>query len=176
MAKKTATYDPGDGLLPYRLSVGIVLIDGAGLIFSGKRHDRPGIHDGWQLPQGGIDEGEELHQAVRRELAEEVGAEVRADIIAAYPEPLAYHFSDFSGGQKAFNNKYRGQRQHWFYLRYRGDGMDIDVGRSHDGDPPEFSGYAWRTPAEILRDIVPVKRPIYERIMDYFARNVAAMI
>lgn len=176
MPKKTATFDPGDGLPPFRQNVGLVLINPGGKIFSGKRRDQPDVHMGWQLPQGGVEQDEELHKAVLRELAEEVGEAVRADIITAYPEPLVYLFSDFMGARNIFDGKYRGQRQHWYYLRYHGDGSDIDIDRSCDGEPPEFTAWDWRSPHEILRDIVAVKKPIYEKILAYFERSVLPLI
>lgn len=172
MLKKTATFDPGDGLPPYRLNVGLVLRNAEGLIFSGKRSDQAGAQDGWQLPQGGIDVGEAPDRAALRELAEEVGPNVRADIVAVYPRPLSYDFRDFEGPRRIFGGKYRGQMQHWFYLDMRSPEADIDITRSYDGDPPEFSTYAWRTPVEILRDIVAVKRPIYTEVLDYLARCI----
>lgn len=172
MAKKTATFDPGDGLPPYRLNVGLVLLNAAGMIFSGKRADQPGELDGWQLPQGGIDAGETPQAAVLRELAEEVGPNVRAKVIAAYPQPLSYEFKDFEGARRAFGGKYRGQIQHWFYLQMLSPDTDIDITQVHDGDPPEFSTYAWRTADEVLRFSIAVKRPIYADVLDYLARRI----
>ncbi|MGB4102078.1 MAG: RNA pyrophosphohydrolase [Alphaproteobacteria bacterium] len=175
MKKKTATFDPGDGLPPYRLNVGLVLLNSTGLIFSGKRADQAGADAGWQLPQGGIDKDETPQAAVLRELAEEVGPKVKGEVIAAYPEPLSYDFKDFSGAPRAFDGKYRGQMQYWFYLQMLSPDADIDITQAHDGDPPEFSTYAWRTADEILAAIVAVKRPIYAVILDYLNRHVAKL-
>lgn len=170
MTKKTATFDPGDGLPPYRLNVGLVLCNAAGLIFSGKRADQSAAQDGWQMPQGGIDVGETAEAAALRELMEEVGSNVRATILGAYPQPLSYDFKDFDGARQIFSGKYRGQMQYWYYLRLLSPESTIDITHSHGGEPPEFSAYAWRTPDEIVRDIVPVKREIYAQVLKYLAQ------
>lgn len=172
MKKRTAIYDPGDGLPPYQLNVGLVLLHPSGLIFSGKRRDQQEPGQGWQLPQGGVDVGEKPEDAALRELREEVGPTVRADIVAAYPRPLNYDFKDFTGARRIYDGKYRGQSQYWFYLRLTGPERAIDISHGWDGEAPEFSAWAWRTSEEILRDIIDVKRPIYGAVLDYLARDV----
>ena len=172
MVKKTASYDPGDGLPPFRLNVGLVLVNDAGLIFSGKRADQADPTEGWQLPQGGIDVGETPMAAVVRELAEEVGPLVRADILGVFPDMLSYEYKDFKQPRQ-LAGKYRGQMQQWYYLRMRSPDSDIDITQSYDGDPPEFSAYAWRTPFEIIRDIVRVKQPIYAAVLGYLPTILA---
>ncbi len=153
----------------------LFLFDRRGLIFCGKRRDSDPAKsgEGWQVPQGGIDQGETLEAAVARELKEEVGAHVAARIIAAAPKPMFYDFPDFLGSRKAFNGKYRGQMQHAFLLFYSGDGGDIDISHSADGEPPEFSAYDWKTPEQIRSLIVVFKRPLYDHALDYFEPMIA---
>ena len=133
--------------LPYRPNVGAVLFNRQGLVFVARRADMPnaeGPAGGWQLPQGGIDEGEDPRIAIFRELEEEIGTR-KADIIAEHPEWLTYDLPpDLLG--IAWRGRFRGQRQRWFAMRFTGEDSDIRL----DLDPhPEFDAWRWVTLAEL---------------------------
>lgn len=157
--------------LPYRPNVGAVLFNAAGLILVARRADMPnaeGAAGGWQLPQGGMDEGEDPAVAVFRELEEEVGT-ARAEILAEHPEWLNYDLPPELIG-KALGGKYRGQTQKWFALRFLGVDADIRL----DLDPhPEFEAWRWARLAELPGMAVPFKRAIYERLAVDFSRFAA---
>jgi putative (di)nucleoside polyphosphate hydrolase len=154
--------------LPYRPNVGAVLFNAAGLILVARRADMPnaeGAPGGWQLPQGGMDAGEDPSVAVFRELEEEVGT-AKAEILAEHPEWLNYDLPPELIG-KALGGKYRGQTQKWFALRFLGEDADIRL----DLDPhPEFDAWRWARLEELPGMAVPFKRAIYERLAVDFAR------
>ena len=154
--------------LPYRPNVGAVLFNAQGLILVARRADMPnaeGAAGGWQLPQGGMDEGEDPAVAVFRELEEEVGT-ARAEILAEHPEWLTYDLPpDLLG--KALGGKWRGQKQKWFALRFLGSDADIRL----DLDPhPEFDAWRWAHLRDLPAMAVPFKRAIYDRLAVDFAR------
>jgi putative (di)nucleoside polyphosphate hydrolase len=157
--------------LPYRLNVGIVLVNDAGKIFVGKRSDKVGKDEGWQLPQGGVDHGESPSDALWRELGEELGTR-SAEIVAHSPRPLSYDFPETVRAQ-IYDGKYRGQMQHWYLLRFVGDDADINIRQSAGGHPAEFSDFAWSTPDMVLQQAVAFKRPIYENVLYYFDEYIA---
>jgi len=158
----------GESSLPYRRNVGAVLFDCRGLVFVARRADLPnaeGAAGGWQLPQGGIDAGENPHAAVLRELAEEIGT-ARAEIIGEHPEWLRYDLPAELVG-RALGGRYRGQLQRWFALRFLGTDADIRL----DLDPhPEFDAWRWAELSELPALAVDFKRPIYEALVTSFAR------
>lgn len=147
-------------LLPYRPAVGVMLLNRQGLIFVGKRIDQ--TVEGWQMPQGGIDDGEAPRQAAMRELKEEAGTD-KAEIIAEMDDWITYDLPPHLVGV-AFHGKYRGQRQKWFALRFLGDDGDIDL-HAHE---PEFSAWKWLTIEELPQVIVPFKRDSYAKIVTAF--------
>jgi putative (di)nucleoside polyphosphate hydrolase len=154
--------------LPYRPNVGAVLFNRDGLVFVARRADMPnaeGPAGGWQLPQGGIDAGEDPATAVLRELEEEIGTN-KALVIGEHPEWLTYDLPpDLLG--IAWRGRYRGQRQRWFAMRFTGEDSDIRL----DLDPhPEFDAWRWAELAELPTLAVPFKRPIYQVLTDSFAR------
>ena len=154
--------------LPYRPNVGAVLFNPQGLVFVARRADLPnaeGAPGGWQLPQGGIDEGEDPRVAVLRELEEEIGTG-KATIIGEHPEWLTYDLPpDLLG--IAWRGRYRGQRQRWFALRFTGQDTDIRL----DLDPhPEFDAWHWIELKKLPAIAVAFKRPIYEILARSFAR------
>lgn len=155
-------------ILPYRPNVGAVLFDPAGKVFVARRADLPnseGPAGGWQLPQGGIDEGEDPRSAVLRELAEEIGTD-KAEIIGEHPDWLTYDLPPHLIGV-ALRGKYRGQRQRWFALRFVGTDSDIRL----DLDPnPEFDAWRWAELSELPALAVPFKRTVYEALAVSFAR------
>jgi putative (di)nucleoside polyphosphate hydrolase len=154
--------------LPYRPNVGAVLFNADGLVFVARRADMPnaeGPAGGWQLPQGGIDEGEDAEVAVMRELGEEIGT-CKAEVIGEHPEWLTYDLPpDLLG--IAWRGRYRGQRQRWFAMRFTGEDCDIRL----DLDPhPEFDAWRWVPLAELPSLAVPFKRAIYDTLAQSFAR------
>lgn len=157
--------------LPYRPNVGAVLFNPQGLVLVARRADMPnaeGAAGGWQLPQGGMDEGEDPAVAVFRELEEEVGT-AHAEILAEHPEWLTYDLPPELLG-KALGGKWRGQKQKWFALRFLGVDADIRL----DLDPhPEFDAWRWAPLAELPSMAVPFKRAIYDRLAVDFARFAA---
>ena len=157
--------------LPYRLNVGAALFNRAGLVLVARRANLPnaeGAAGGWQLPQGGIDPGEDPRTAVLRELAEEIGT-AHASVIGEHPEWLSYDLPPELQGV-AFGGRYRGQRQRWFALRF--DGTDDEI--RLDGDPhPEFDAWRWAELAELPGLAVGFKRPIYQVLAASFARFAA---
>lgn len=150
--------------LPYRPCVGIMLVNASGLVFVGKRIDNK-EGDAWQMPQGGIDEGEELHPAALRELAEETG--VCAELVTIIAESRDEHFYDLPDELlgRLWGGKYRGQRQKWLLLRFAGEDADIQID-AHEH--PEFNEWRWVEP-ELLPDlIVPFKKRVYRQIVEEF--------
>ncbi len=150
--------------LPYRPCVGVMLVNAEGRVFVGKRIDNK-EGDAWQMPQGGIDDGEDLHPAALRELAEETG--VSSDlitIIAESREELFYDLPDELKG-KLWGGKYRGQRQKWLLLRFGGQDNDI---RLDAHEPPEFCEWRWVEPETLPDFIVPFKKRVYRQVLEEF--------
>jgi len=154
--------------LPYRPNVGAVLFNPLGEVFVARRADLPnaeGAPGGWQLPQGGIDDAEDPRAAVLRELQEEIGTGA-ATIIGEHPNWLTYDLPPELLG-KALGGRYRGQRQRWFALRFKGRDSDVRL----DLDPhPEFDAWRWVPLAELPSLAVAFKRPIYDVLAQSFAR------
>ena len=151
--------------LPYRRGVGIALIDARGRVFVAERIDTPGA---WQMPQGGIDEGERPRAAAIRELKEETGID-RACIVAVTPTWLRYDLPKALIG-KVWKGRYRGQMQKWFLMRFLGQDDDIDLAAHH----AEFARWKWLPFARLPGVIVGFKREIYRRVVKAFAAKVAA--
>ena len=147
--------------LPYRACVGVVLADAQGRIFTGERIDTPGA---WQMPQGGIDDGETPEIAAFRELEEETGVpQACAQIEAEHDGWITYDLPDHLVG-KLWKGRYRGQQQRWFLLRFQGDDTDIQIEQPHQ----EFAKWRWSTPDEVIENIVPFKRDVYETVIQSF--------
>jgi putative (di)nucleoside polyphosphate hydrolase len=148
--------------LPYRPCAGIMLANRDGLIFVGQRIDNPG--KAWQMPQGGIDDGEDPEAAAFRELGEEVGLSAdHVDLLARSREEYFYDLPPELQGN-IWGGRWRGQRQWWFLMRFKGDDADIDI-TLHQ---PEFSRWKWAKPEKLPKLIVPFKRRIYEGVVAEF--------
>lgn len=148
--------------LPYRKNVGLVLMNAEGLIFAGRRIDGP--PEAWQMPQGGIDQGESPKEAALRELLEETG--VRADLVeklAKTEDWVTYDLPAEIVGN-IWGGKYRGQKQKWFLFRFLGQDSDVNIASEH----PEFSHWQWMAPDEVLEKIVPFKRAVYAQVFAEF--------
>jgi putative (di)nucleoside polyphosphate hydrolase len=158
-------------LLPYRHNVGAVLFNAHGLVLVARRADLPHLPDlsgAWQLPQGGIDPGEDPRSALMRELREEIGTD-RAEIIGEHPDWLTYDLPQHLIGL-ALGGRYRGQKQRWFALRFTGADADIKL---DNATHPEFDAWRWAPLADLPALAVSFKRPIYRILATSFARFAA---
>jgi len=148
--------------LPYRPCVGIMLINREGLIWVGNRIQMvdTGSPLTWQMPQGGIDKGEEPREAAFREMKEEIGTD-KGRIIGETKDWLTYDLPPHLIGL-ALKGKYRGQKQKWFAMRFTGQDSDIDIAADKH---QEFSEWGWVPLDELVDLIVPFKRGVYEQIV-----------
>lgn len=147
----------------YRRGVGVMLLNAANQVFVGARIDN--TDDAWQMPQGGIDEGEEPWATALRELEEETGiAPHLVERLADCPERLRYDLPDELRG-KLWRGKWIGQDQDWFLARFLGTDDDVNIATAH----PEFREWRWIEPSRLPELIVPFKRDLYRRLIDHFA-------
>ena len=155
--------------LPYRPCVGVALFNDTGQVFMGRRIGLPVSFDErgmWQLPQGGIDEGEDALTAAQRELAEEIGvAPALVEVLGETPQWLTYDLPNELLG-KVWGGRYRGQRQKWFAFRLLGSDRDINL--NVPGHRPEFDLWRWEELQRIPELVVPFKRHIYEALVEHF--------
>jgi putative (di)nucleoside polyphosphate hydrolase len=155
--------------LPYRPNAGLMLLNDAGKVFVGKRLDTEG--EAWQMPQGGIDKGEEPEAAALRELEEETGIPAAlVEILAVSKDWIKYDFPPELAPRlwlrRSGAPRYRGQKQRWFLMRFTGQDSDVNIATAH----PEFSDWAWMPPDALLRHIVPFKRETYRQVLSEFQR------
>lgn len=151
--------------LPYRPCAGFMLINADGLVFVGERID-PSAHGYWQMPQGGIDPGENIAAAALRELEEETGiAASLVEVLAQTAAPLRYDLPPELLG-KVWKGRYRGQEQHWLLGRFLGEDHHIDL-TAHEH--AEFRSYRWIEPHLLPEVIIPFKRSVYEALLEEFA-------
>jgi putative (di)nucleoside polyphosphate hydrolase len=158
--------------LPYRPCVGIMLINRKGRVWIGRRPvtpDEEGAGQWWQMPQGGIDAGEDPRAAAARELFEETG--VRSiEFMAEAPEWYLYDLPAHLVGV-SWGGRYRGQKQRWFAFRFLGDDREVDI--APEGHKPEFEEWRWADIDEVTALIVPFKRRVYEDVAGVFRHLVS---
>lgn len=157
--------------LPYRPCVGIMVLNRGGLVWAGRRKVEPGDELSgqerlWQMPQGGIDKGEEPEPAARRELWEETGI-ASVSLLAATPDWIRYDLPAELVGI-ALKGKFRGQKQKWFAYRFEGADSEIAINPPPDGHAAEFDRWAWIPMAELSQLVVPFKRRVYEEVIAHF--------
>lgn len=152
----------------YRPCVGVMVLNAEGLVWAGRRvggrSDAEGIGHWWQMPQGGIDEGEDPRLAALRELAEETG--IKSVVVEGESAEWLYYDLPPELQGKAWGGRYRGQRQKWFALRFTGAEAEIDL--APPGHTPEFDTWRWVPIEELAALIVPFKRAVYERVIAEF--------
>jgi putative (di)nucleoside polyphosphate hydrolase len=157
--------------LPYRPCVGIAVFNRAGQVFIGRRRDGPEHVDAqhaWQMPQGGIDRGEDPWPAALRELYEETNIR-SVEKLGEIADWLSYDIPREIIGE-AWGGKYRGQRQKWYALRFTGSDGEIDIARPAGGHKPEFIEWRWEAIGKLPSLIIPFKRPVYQRVAQEFAK------
>ena len=150
--------------LPYRPAAGVMLINREGKVFVAQRLDS--TLEAWQMPQGGLDEGEDPESGALRELEEETGIKrEHVEILARTDGELTYDLPDDLVG-KLWKGRWRGQRQTWFLCRFTGSDDDVNIETEH----PEFRAWKWAEPQELPAMIVPFKRKLYEDVLTAFSR------
>ena len=153
---------PNEREMAYRPCVGIMLVNRDGKVFVGQRLDN--VVEAWQMPQGGIDEGEDAKAAALRELGEETGiGPENVEIIAKAKDEHFYDLPPELLG-KLWGGKYRGQRQYWYLARFLGQDSDVNIQTKH----PEFRSWKWAEPETLPELIVPFKRKLYRDILQEF--------
>ena len=149
--------------LPYRPAAGVMLLNPQDRVWVGQRLDS--TLEAWQMPQGGLEPGEDPHAGALRELEEETGVgAAQLGVVARASRELDYDLPPDLAG-KLWRGRYRGQRQTWFLMRFTGRDEDVDIGTPH----PEFRAWKWVEPAHLPDLIVPFKRRLYEDVLREFA-------
>ena len=148
--------------LPYRSNVGIMMVNENGYVFVGQRLDNN--QNAWQMPQGGIDAGEDPETAAYRELLEETGVKKQdVRLVASSSQWLSYDLPE-DLIPILWNGKFRGQKQKWFLFKFLGEDRDINIATEH----PEFSKWKWISKENLLKEIVPFKKSVYENVLKEF--------
>jgi putative (di)nucleoside polyphosphate hydrolase len=161
----------------YRPCVGIMLLNNDGLVFVGRRRgkkfsDQVRPEHEWQMPQGGIDAGEEPFQAALRELREETNVS-STTLLAESPEWYTYDLPpEFN--RRAWKGRFQGQRQKWFALRFDGAESEINIETPAGGQKPEFDAWRWEPIERLVDLIIPFKRPVYEKVVETFGHLAGA--
>jgi len=153
----------------YRRGVGVMLLNADGQVWVGRRIDNS--DEAWQMPQGGIDKGEEPWDCALREVEEETGiAPHLVEQIACHPQRLRYDLPPDLAG-RLWKGKYKGQDQDWFLARFTGTDADIDIATAK----PEFNDWKWVDPAHLPEMIVPFKRDMYRAIVAGFGEYLPSL-
>ncbi len=152
--------------LPYRPCVGVMLLNSAGRVFVGQRNDQFG--DAWQMPQGGVEKGEEVRDAALRELWEETG--VTSDLVTVADQTSDWLTYDLPHEvvPKIWKGRYRGQKQIWFLMHFTGRDDQVDIATQH----PEFTEWRWLPADQLVASIVPFKREIYTQVLTAFSGHL----
>lgn len=157
--------------LPYRDCVGVMLINQEGLVFIGRRAggiEHVDESHVWQMPQGGVDPGEDAWDAAKRELYEETSVR-SVEKLAEVGDWLTYDIPRTVAG-RAWKGRYRGQRQKWFAMRFTGDEADIDPLTLRNGQAAEFDAWRWERLALVPDLVIPFRRDVYRQVAQQFAR------
>jgi putative (di)nucleoside polyphosphate hydrolase len=157
--------------LPYRPCAGMAVLNRNGRVFIGRRVEGPEHVDNihvWQMPQGGIDEGEDPYPAALRELHEETNIR-SVEKLGEIRDWLYYDIPrDIVG--RAWKGRYRGQKQKWYAFRFAGDESEIDIAHPAGGHEPEFVEWRWEPLQNLSKLVVPFKQKVYERVVEEFSR------
>jgi putative (di)nucleoside polyphosphate hydrolase len=157
--------------LPYRPCAGMMVLNRAGLVFVGRRSSGPEHIDAthvWQMPQGGIDRGEDPYNGALRELYEETNIS-SVEKLGEIAEWLVYDLPREIVGQ-AWKGKFRGQKQKWYALRFTGPESEINIANPAGGHKPEFIDWRWVAMSKLSELVVPFKRQTYERVVAEFRK------
>ena len=146
-------------MLPMRIGVGAIVINKDNKIFVGKRKDFP-INNKWQMPQGGVNDGENLVVALKRELEEETSIK-NVKLIKEIDGTMTYELPDHLLGI-IWKGRYKGQKQKWFLMRYLGDDKDINIKTKK----PEFLEWKWVELDKITDLVVDFKLHVYKEVKD----------
>jgi len=152
--------------LPYRKNVGVMLVNAEGGVFVGQRIDSR--EPAWQMPQGGIDKGEEPRAAALRELEEETGVSASLVTIEAETEGWIAYDLPLEIVSRIWKGKYRGQKQKWYLMRFHGDDAQVNIALEHQ----EFSEWRWLPADQLVANIVPFKREVYEQVVAAFEAHL----
>lgn len=148
--------------LPYRPCVGVMLANKQGQVFVGQRIDSDA--PAWQMPQGGVDKGEDPQAAALRELWEETGVPGHLVTVEAETREWIPYDLPHDIVPRIWKGRYRGQEQKWFLLRFHGEDKDVNITTEH----PEFSEWRWLEPEQLVEHIVPFKREVYRQVLEDF--------
>lgn len=152
--------------LPYRKNVGVMLVNAEGGVFVGQRIDSN--EPAWQMPQGGIDKGEDPREAALRELEEETGVSASLVTIEAETEGWIAYDLPLEIASRIWKGKYRGQKQKWYLMRFHGNDAQVNIALDHQ----EFSEWRWLPADQLVANIVPFKREVYEQVVAAFEAHL----
>ncbi len=152
--------------LPYRPCVGVMLVNADGHVFVGQRIDNE--TPAWQMPQGGVDDGEAPRDAALRELWEETG--VNPELVTVEAETANWLPYDLPHDlvPRIWKGRFRGQEQKWFLLRFNGSDDQVNIATEH----PEFSEWRWLPADQLVPNIVPFKRAVYAKVLEEFQEKL----